>query len=355
MLVARSGLLNALESIMPGISSRDMVEQGTCAVFMGNTVCSYNDEIFCEYKLEDELNITGAVPIGPLRSMLHKLKEDSVDINVSGSELLIKGKSGRESGIRIEEKVALPIDKVDKPEKYKKLPDGFAPAVMRAAGCASTDSGLYYITCIHLTAKHLEATDNNHAIRYYMDLPIEEPSMVRATSLAQIKLASPKSMSVTRSWVHFKNGLGLRMSIRKDTTGGAQKFPDLSKLLEFKGKSITLPKSIGEACDRAQIFSAEDAEMNLVRVEIAPGKPLALRADGSSGWYREKKKIDYDGPELKFMISPNLLAALVSESHPCKVDGHRLIMKSDSFSYVVALETAAEPKEKEETEDESDD
>jgi hypothetical protein len=355
MLVARSGLLNALESIMPGISSRDMVEQGTCAVFMGDRVCSYNDEIFCEYKLEDALNINGAVPIAPLRSMLHKLKEDSVDIRIEGSELLIKGKSGRESGIRIDEKIALPIEKVDKPEKYKKLPDTFAQAVLRAASCASTDSGLYNITCIHLTAKHLEATDNNHAIRYYMDLPIADPSMVRATSLAQIKLASPKSISITQSWVHFKNNLGLRMSIRKDATGGAHKYPDLTKLLEFKGKSITLPKSIGEACERAEIFSAEDAEMNLVKVEIAPGKPLRLRADGSSGWYQEKKEIEYDGPELKFMISPQLLAALVSESHPCKVDGHRLIMKSDSFSYVVALEAEATKPEEKETDDESDD
>jgi hypothetical protein len=93
----------------------------------------------------------------------------------------------------------------------------------------------------------------------------------------------------------------------------------------------------------------------LVKVEIAPGKPLRLRADGSSGWYQEKKEIEYDGPELKFMISPQLLAALVSESHPCKVDGHRLIMKSDSFSYVVALEAEATKPEEKETDDESDD
>jgi hypothetical protein len=72
MKVIRTSLLNALESVAPGLASREMVDQGTCAVFIGGDVCTYNDQIFCRYKLEDGLQLEGAVPMAPLRSILHK-------------------------------------------------------------------------------------------------------------------------------------------------------------------------------------------------------------------------------------------------------------------------------------------
>lgn len=350
MRIVRTSLLNALESIAPGIASREMIEQGTCAVFMEGKVCSYNDEIFCEYTLDDGLNINGAVPMAPLRSILHKMKEEEVEVSVAGGEFLVKGKSGRESGIRIDPVVTLPISKVEKPEKFKRLPESFAAAVARVTACASNDSGKYNITCVHMTASHIEATDNNQAIRYAMKLPVSDPALVRATSLAQIKLAMPKSVGFTKSWVHFKNDLGLRMSIRKDAAG-THKFPALDKYIAFTGKDIVLPKSLSEACDRAEVFSAEDAETNMVKVEIVSGRSMTLTGEGSLGWYKERKKIDYKGPDLLFMISPVLLAALVQEGHPCRVDGQRLVMEGANFSYVVALEAPAATLPEEPTDD----
>lgn len=330
-----------------------MIEQGTCAVFMDGKVCSYNDEIFCQYDLEDALDITGAVPMAPLRSILHKLKEEEVDISITDGELLVKGKSGRETGIRIDPTVLLPINKVEQPAKFKRLPESFALAVARVAACASTDSGKYNITCAHMTKDYIEATDNNQAIRYAMRLPVDETTLVRATSLAQIKLAMPKFISFTKSWVHFKNDLGLRMSIRKDAAQ-QHKFPNLDRYIEFSGKTIVLPKSLAEACERAEVFSAEDAETNLIKVDIASGKAMTLKGEGSLGWYKERKKIEYKGPDLSFLISPVLLAALVTEGHPCKVDGNRMVMQNGAFSYVVALEEPAKATEDGTDEEDSD-
>lgn len=353
MKLIRTSLLNALESVAPGLASREMVDQGTCAVFMGGFVCTYNDQIFCKYKLEDGLAIEGAVPMAPLRSILHKLSEDEIDVTIVEGMLMIRGKGGRETGIRIDPKIELPIDKVEVPEKFKKLPASFTTAINRVVSCASNDSGMYNITCVQMSPDHIEATDNSQMIRYQMKMPLTESVLVRATSLAAIRLSMPKSIAFTRSWVHFKNSLGLRISIRKDA-GGEQEFPKLDQFIKFTGKSIVLPKSIAEACERAAVFSSEDAESNMVKVTIAEGKKMLMRGEGSTGFHTEPKKIDYKGPPLEFIIHPELLAALVKEGHPCKVQERRLIMDGGDFTYAVALEKPVDPSEIT-VEDESDD
>jgi hypothetical protein len=203
---------------------------------------------------------------------------------------------------------------------------------------------MYEITCVQMGPNHIEATDNSQMIRYMMKMPLGEPVLVRATSLLAIRLSMPRSIAFTRSWVHFKNSLGLRISIRKDA-GGEKEFPVLDQFIKFVGKSITLPKSIADACERAAVFSSEDADSNVVKVSIEQGKKMLLRGDGSTGFHKEPKKIDYKGPPLEFTISPLLLAALVKEGHPCKVMEGRLIMDGGDFMYVVALEKPIDPSE----------
>ena len=55
MKINRMNLLNVLESVHPGLSKRDMVEQSACFVFQGGRVITFNDEIACS--LETELSI----------------------------------------------------------------------------------------------------------------------------------------------------------------------------------------------------------------------------------------------------------------------------------------------------------
>ncbi len=349
MKISRVDLLNALESVSPGLASRDMIEQGACVVFKDGAAHTYNDEIYCRFPLPG-IAFSGAVPLAPMRAILSKLKDDEIEIDVDAEAKQLKASSkGRSFGIHMELDIHLAIDKVESPDKFRKLPESFTEAIIRLASCASTDSQKYHITCVQMTKKWAEATDNNQAMRYDMGLPLQEPILVRASSLRHLKMVTPRSMAVTKSWIHFKNEVGLRISIRRDADT-EDKFPNISKVLEFTGDSITLSKGISEACERAEVFSSEDAEQNMVQVTLRTGKPMIIRGTGVSGWYREPRKVDYSGPDITFMISPALLAALVTESLPTKVCGNRLIMKSESLSYCVALEQEkkdTEPSEEE--------
>lgn len=343
MLIERHTLLNAIESVTPGLSTRGMIAQSACIIFMGKHLVTFNDLISCRFTMDEDTGITAAVPVEPIRAILHRLKEEQVDISLEAGELRIKGKSGRESGIRVDTEITLPIDKVEKPAKgdWAKLPDSFPTIATRVAACASKDSGMHMVTCVHMTKDFVEATDNSQAIRYTLSLPVKDSVFIRATAMEHIKLALPKSIACTSAWVHFRNGMGLVMSIRQEVAAQA-KYPDISRALKLDGVDITLPKGLSEACERAEIFSAEDAESNMVSVSIVPGKPLVIRGEGSTGWYRENKKIDYTGPELRFVISPKLLSGLVSEALPTKVGAtsktNVMLMQGESFTYVVALE-----------------
>ena len=80
MKINREELLNQLESVQPGLSIREIIEQSSCFVFQDGKVITYNDEIFCSQKTP--LKIKGAVLAAPLIALLRKMVETEVDIEL---------------------------------------------------------------------------------------------------------------------------------------------------------------------------------------------------------------------------------------------------------------------------------
>ena len=128
MKVNREELLKQLESVLPGLSTREIIEQSSCFIFKNKTVSTFNDEIACLQK--SLLKIEGAVQAMPLISILRKLQEEEleIDTNDKNTQLLIKGKR-RRVGVRMEQDIVLPVEAVDKPKKWKELPANFADAI----------------------------------------------------------------------------------------------------------------------------------------------------------------------------------------------------------------------------------
>ena len=92
----RADFLDKLESVLPGISTREIIEQSSCFVFKDKTVMTFNDEISCSQK--SCLPFEGSVQALPLISILRKLQEEELDISLGDSkeELIIKGKNKRD-------------------------------------------------------------------------------------------------------------------------------------------------------------------------------------------------------------------------------------------------------------------
>jgi len=337
MRIKREDFLKQLESVLPGLSAKDLIEQASCFIFKNGKVNTYNDEIACS--LKSLLKIEGAVPAMPFINILRKLQEDEIDIDVDdkGSQLLIKGKR-RKAGINMEQNILLPIEAVDKPKKWKKLPDNFADAISIVQPCAGTNAAQFVMTCVHITPKWVEACDNHQVSRYRIKTDVDEALLIRKESLKHIVSLDMNEFSETKHWVHFRNSDGLVLSCRHFTLGENEDYPsdDITGILKMSGEPWSLPKGLKEAVEKAEVFSFENVEGSNVTVHIKKGK-IKVTGKGVSGWYSEVKKSKYDGVAIQFMIPPKLLIELVQKYNECEVSENRLKVKGGKFVYVTVL------------------
>lgn len=331
MQVNRSKFLDQLRLLDAGLSPKETVDQSSHYVFKDGEVMTFNGEIACRHK--SMLNgVEGAVSAQQLKLMLDKMTEEFITIEVGKNIFKIEGKK-KDVEFNLDSEILLPIDQVEPPEKWRKLPDGFGEAVNMVYQCASTEEQFFNLTCVHIGPHWLEATDNIHATRYMIDTGFKENALVRHTSIKHIVDLGMTKVSETETYVHFKAPSGLILSLRKF----ADEFPDLESFMQVKGSPIVLPKSLAEGTGRAEILSSEDKEANRVRVRLKGGK-LILKAEGVSGKYREwTNKIKYKGDPVDFFISPTLLNQIIDKHDKAEITSNRLAVKGENYMYVSYL------------------
>lgn len=329
MKVNRTKLLEALETVAPGLTARDVVEQSACFAFKDGDVYTFNDEVACRRK--SPLDFEGAVQADPLLQVLRRLPEDTIHVDLEDAELIVRGKN-RKAGIRVEENVVLPIDKVEAAEDWKPLHEDFADALFITTKCAGKDESMFANTCIHFTPKCLEACDNDQAVRYKIKLKISGEALVRAKSLQHIIPLGMTEIAESETWMHFRNATGLVFSCRRST----ETFEEIDSILDMEGEPLVLPKGLGEAATKAEIFASENQDTNEVVVELKRGK-LRVLGEGVTGWYSEVKKVKYKGPAISFRIDAKLLNEVTQRYNECEIAADRLRATVGKFVYCVSL------------------
>ncbi len=350
--VAREEFLQILESIEPGLSPKGILPQSDCYVFTKKRVVTYNGEVICSHENKGELS--GAVKADPLLKILRKLTEDTLDLEQTKSELILIGRGGRKAGIRMEKDIDLDISSVEKPKDWHKMHEDFTKAIGIVQGCASTDESQEVMTCIHLTPKWVEASDNYQIARYRLRTGIEENVLVRRSSIKHITSLGLDEFSESSSWIHFRDASGMVLSCRRFVENA---YPDPGPLLRITGEKIQLPKGLAEAVDKADVFSSE-MDSNLVMVDLSPGtkRNFKIRGQGISGWYLEPKSVVYDGKKLSFSIPPELLIELTKKHTEVQVAAEHLLVDGGRWKFVTSLGVVDEKEEDNEPEeDENDD
>lgn len=346
--VNREEFLRQLESVAPGLSQRDIIEQSSCFVFKNGEVMAYNDEVACRGPSVLNGEIEGAVKADKLLELLRKLPEDEIKVGRENGAFLISGKY-RKAGLRMEEEIALPINNLEQPDKWKKLPLEFTDAISVVQQCASQDQTHFEMTCVHIHPNWVEACDNFQLCRWTMKTGFKKPQLVRQSSIQHIVQLGVTEFAETNGWLHFRNDDGLVLSCRRYE----EEYKDFSGILGVKGTVTRLPKQLAEAAEKAAIFSAENGKNDRIRVELKAGK-IRLKGEGISGWYEEFKSIKYSGEPMTFLISPSLLAELTKKHEECEVAPGRLKVVGEKYTYVACLVNAeankvGEPEEEEST------
>lgn len=333
MRIERDNLIKQLEMARPGLSPKEFIEQSSCFVFNETELQTYNDEIACRVPLK--LGFTGAIQASKLLQFLEKANDPvfMVRENENG-ELEFKGKN-KVSAIQKEAEIHLPVDKVERPEEEDWFPvhKDFATSITRLQHCVSRDESKAVLTCVHITPKYLEACDNIAMLRCHIKTKVSEPVLVRGTSLLNMTTLGMIEMAITPSWVHFRNKDGLVMSMRTY----AEDYPDLGSILDLpSGQKVVLPQSIKEAVQRAAVFAVDIAGSPTLEIRLKPGK-VAIYGTGLVGWHKEIRRIKYDGPPIRFSVSPSLFEYIADEYREAKVNGDRLKAEGSNWTYVCVL------------------
>lgn len=340
MNVNREQFLNDLEMVRAGLSPREFIEQSSCFVFQDGEVMTFNDEVAC--RKEIGVKITGAVQATALLDILSKLEDEELSIEENDrGELEFQGKR-KAFGITKEQEIFLPIDRVERPDKWRKLPPEFTEAVGLVQHCVSIDESKFLLTCIHIHPEYVEACDNFQLMRCTMDMGLKEAVLVRGSSLSELTSLAMDRVAITKSWIHFQNQAGLVYSCRRYT----EDYPNLDGLLKIKGHPIVIPKGLAKASERAAVFAVDPTGEAQVSVRVAPGK-IRIMGEGASGWYKEVAKVAYDGPNMEFVVSPVLLKQIAEQHSDATIADNKLSVTGGHWKYVTVLSPPKQGKDEE--------
>lgn len=334
--IHRKSLIAHLEFLKFGISSREIQEQSACVIFKDGHLWTYNDTIACRVPFEADFD--GAVQFNPFLSILRKLRDEllKTELSESGTELILRGKSGRQVGLVLEREVLLPVDKVEEPGEWKPLHPEFAKAVGLVWFCASKDFSYYRLACVNVTPEYLEACNNYECARYHVKPGLSNKHRIRHDAIKDIARLDMTEFSETDTWLHFRNAKGHVYSCRWDVG----EYPNLDKLLNVQGTPLELPRGLSVLCEEVKTFSKDNAENTEIMVELWPDK-LRIRGVGAHGWYENAVALKYEGEPVDFMISPDLLGKIASRYRGGIIAPERLKIEDGPFTYITALESAA--------------
>ena len=336
MQINKNELMLALETVKPGLASKEVISQATSFAFIKGRVTTYNDEISISHPIAG-LNIEGAIKAEILYALLGKIKKDEIDISINENENEILIKAGKaKAGLTLISEITLPLDSIAEHGKWKSLPDNFIDALAFVVGSAGKDMSRPILTSVHVNKEGwIEASDANRISKYTISpMPISTV-LIPATSCSAIIKLQPTKVAEGPGWVHFKTEEGTELSCRifEDDV-----FPDVPGLFVVKGAGVTLPKKLEEVLSKATIFSKRDHALDEFITLDLKENSLKIRSNRETeGWFEEKLNIEYLGTPLHFSVSPYALKEILKESLSCVISEDKMKFEGENWVYVSSL------------------
>jgi DNA polymerase III sliding clamp (beta) subunit (PCNA family) len=342
--IAREQLLRTVRSVIPGLTARAIQEQSDSIGFKDGYATTYNEAVFCRAPSGLPKELTAVVKAKKLITILDKMPDVEIAVEVIDGRFVLSGNRGRRRiKFAMEKEVLLPIDTILTPKKddWIRIHDDFTDAIGVVGECASTNAQAPRFTCVHIHPKFMEACDGDQLLRYPFNTGVKAPILVKRDSLRYVPGADPTHMAETDSWIFFRNAEKLVIACKRF----AEKYGDMSAMLDVKGTKSVLPKSLITEAEIAAEFTKDDVDNNMIRVELVPGK-LRISGTGDAGESEGFSKIKYSGPAMRFWVSPKLLIEVVKRQSDCEIDPkkYHLRVVGEKFTYVACLERSKSKK-----------
>ena len=324
-------LLNVLEKVKPGISSKNTNESMSYFYFSGKDVITYNDKISIQHPFQTEFSLF--VNANDFYKLISKISTDEIDVVEKNEKLNITAKTVRSSLSTIhDDEISKRIENLGdllKEAKWNKLSDNFCNCLSLCFATASTQESAGTLTCVYVKDNICVSSDNSRVSYVTLDSPLEE-MFIQASEIKNLIAIEPKEYAISKSWLHFRNEDGCVFSIRKIEGS----FPDFIQFFEFEGIQINFPKDILEGINIASILV--DANDKVINIKIAKNF-LILSAKSDGGQILHRSKIDYDDKEINFAINPEFIKEMMKHSTSIFVGKDKAKLTSDNFSMLTAF------------------
>lgn len=343
IMVNKTDFLQRLDSVRAGILRKPEILQSECLVFRNGRVYTFNGSIAFRIKSGLPKKFTAVVPAIDLLATLHKITAETMIVRKGKHEdegAVYFAQKNEEVWVRSEDEVTLPIDQIEPPVEWVPLPAEFSEAIGVVQDCTASDPQKN-LGQIHVMPKYVEASDSFQSARYRIKTTGFPPEgiMLRGDAM---KLLSPLGMtkvSVTDSWVHFRNPNGLMVSVRRAAADAT--YPDISASFDMgdDARKTTLPSGLAEAVEKATPWSsqiADDGPGGMILLELRRGA-CRVTGLGITGGYRKKLILDYNDEPLSFKIGTKIIEVICKKFNEVLVNQDKLAVVAGRWKYVTSL------------------
>ena len=334
MKIIKSDLLGALEIVKPGLANREIIEQVTSFAFINGMVVTYNDRISIAHPVPG-LELEGAVVADNLYKFLSKIKDEEIELEVEGNEIIIT--SGRsKAGLTLQSEIKLPLKReLETKAKWKDLPENFVEGMKFVMSACSKDMSMPIYTAVHVNKEgYVEGTDRYRIAHFELssEMPVET-FLLPATSAVEVVKLQPTKIAEGGGWMHFQTEEGTIISCRIY----AEEFPSSKAFLKMEGAKLILPKTVEEVLDRAMIFAKRDHLLDeSVDITVSNNR-LKVSAKAEAGWFKEETNMRYEGDPIMFSIAPYLLKGILSKTQGCEITSNKLKFEGEGWKYITTL------------------
>jgi hypothetical protein len=330
MKIARSTLLAVLHEVAVGVSRKETIEQSNTFVFQNGILTAFNDAVLA--RTQSPLDFEAAVNAPDLLALLGKIPDEEVDIELAEGEVIIKGKR-KSAGIACTTEILLPIDAVPQADQWTKLPEAVPTLLQQAARTCSADQAQYLATCVHITPELIEACDNFRLFRATQNTGFPGEVLIPAASLSALDGIEIKKVAQGEGWTFFRTASRTEIAVR---CSHEPYHDNIGALLDIDdAKKIVLPANMADMIERAEIMNAGSHDSR-IGLRIEDGY-LTITSRKDSGWYKERKRIDYHREPLEFDIHPKFLTEIMARSPEITVGRGKMMIQVDNIQFLVQL------------------
>jgi len=341
MQVKREVVRKRLTDASIALTVKEVFEQSSCFVFNEGELVTFDGEVLTRAPSPFNDEITGAVRASDFLKMLQRFPDDEVDISTRGNELIIKGRR-RRAGITLMSEILLPYDQVPRPGTMKKVNKDLQESLLQCARVCGQDETAPKTTHVHIAKDRVEATDSYRVLQYTLSTGFPGSVLLHASSVFAICKQNLVKVGVDKNegWCHFQTDDKMIIS----AIVSREKYYDkemIDEFFEVEGETVSLPKNLVEILDRASVMDTPSSSIgdweSQVTLSFSEGQlKVSSRKDG--GWFRETKRIKYDGPDIVFTIHPLFLKELIKKTYRVIISKERMLAVIDGLRFVASLE-----------------